>query len=109
MGDPLWFNPLGPFGTQLFVTSTGSDRTRVLEDPGNTPPKFLRVYNAGNAPAFVELGGSTVTARIPTTALAGSFPVASGQVLVLHLNGMKWLAAISSTTAMALYLSPQGS
>jgi hypothetical protein len=107
MTDPLWFSP-GVRNTQLIVTSTGSVTTRIGDDPDNTPPRFVRLYNGGSDRIYVEIGATTVFARIPSTTVPGSFPIPAGVTVVVPLNGQKYLAHAASTTAMVLFVTPQG-
>lgn len=97
---PLW----GGNTVNLAVTST----TGNVALPGRVSYNKLqvRLYNAGGATAFVNCGGSTVTASATT-----DIPIPAGAVEVMTLDfpatvTTPYIAAVTSAGTATLYITP---
>lgn len=95
------FAPSGN-GSALAVT-TSSGR---VDYNGGIGARHVRIHNAGSVTAIVALGGSAVTATIPTGSQNGTgFPIPPGAVEVLA-SGQSFAAAITSSGSTTLYITP---
>lgn len=71
----------------------------------------IRIFNAGDGIVFIEKGGSSVTATIPTDGgSAGSMPIAPGRetgITITPIEGVTHIAAICPSGETAtLYITP---
>ena len=104
-------------GMNTVSLAATSSSSRVLL-PGSTGsmssavgggPEQVQIYNSGGNQAYVEFGGSAVTAAVPNGATAGSYPVAPGAVVVCTVwgNRIRYAAAIfDSGNSGTLYFTP---
>jgi len=86
------FAPGSAYATPLSVSTTSA---RVALPTGST----VVVYNTGSAAAYVQLGGSSVTAT------AANDVIAAGGWLALTVNSNTYLAAITASGSTTLNLS----
>jgi hypothetical protein len=77
--------------------STASSRVTL---PTGFVADQVRIFNSGTVVAFVEFGGSTVTATV-----ASSLPIAAGAVEVLSCRGSSHIAAITAASLSVVYFT----
>lgn len=90
-----------PAGTVNIDVSGSNQRIQVTSTPGT---RQIRVMNDGSATAWVEFGGSTVTAATTT-----SFPVGSGATEVFTVkksDAVIYAAAIAAGATGKIYFTP---
>jgi cytoskeletal protein RodZ len=99
------------------ATTTGSGTVTLpvppnVADPSVVPQQYA-VWNNGSAWAFVAFGNSSVTAAVPTSTAAGSYPVApsaGGEPAIVSVppgsTRPTTMAAITSSSSTTLYVAP---
>lgn len=93
------FKPSTGAATVNITAATSSARVAVRAARDSVSPN-VRVYNAGSVIAFIENGGSGVTAAVAT-----GIPIAPGAVEVICLPSTH-IAAITGSSTAVLYLTP---
>lgn len=89
--------------TVSLSASVSSSAASVAIAGAGRPNTTVRVYNAGAAAVFVEMGDSTVVAT-----LANGMPIPAGGVEVFSIGGATHAAAVtaSGATANMVYVTP---
>lgn len=103
------FQPLPTSTTSISATdATGRVLVRGTTQPG-LQQKWYMITNADTSNiAFVEVGGSTITATLPNGATPGSMPVLPGQTVAIDGSGGHYVAAICLSTKTATIYITQG-
>ena len=99
-----------PSGNAVTVSLSAGISTSAIQfkAPGTSIATLrrVRVFNGGTVPAFVEFGGSAVTASVPSGSTGGGVPVAPGSIEMFTAAGADYVAAITSSGSATLYLTP---
>lgn len=102
------YRPLQPFapyaaGTQALAVTNSSGRIAL---PANTRQVMLTTI-ANDAIIFVEFGGSSVTAVVPSGGTLGGTPVNGGDAQMFSVPpNATYVAAITSSGTATLYITP---
>jgi hypothetical protein len=102
------YRPLQPFtpyaaSTQALAVTNATANVGL---PANTKQVMLQTV-IGDSICFVEFGGSTVTAAVPSGATLGGTPINGGatHVFSVPINATK-IAAITASGTATLYITP---
>jgi hypothetical protein len=102
------FTPGGAAGNTVALAATASTGSVALPTLDPAYPE-IEITNDGPSEVFVVLGGSAVTATVPTST-AGGYPILAGQSKIVRRNGATHIAAIcnSGETAAVYATAGQG-
>lgn len=104
MFAPLCFEPTGP--TILVAAATSASAgVQVAHGVSQNGAGYM-FYNKGVDTAFVALGGSAVSAAIPTATAQPSYPVKPGDYLFIKAAPNQYVSGIVATTAGSVFVTP---
>lgn len=107
MSEAVLFQPLST-ATVSITSATGSANVALPVKAMNAFSLRIKNIDATNI-AYVEFGGSTVTASVPNGATPGSMPIGPGETVGVSLSGLQgdiYAASICTAGTPVVYFTP---